>query len=449
MRAGLICVALLALLMLGLAPVLLSQPPAGEVSPEAAASVVAPEPGVGFYVGSASCGTPLCHGSVAPRDVYDIRQNEYHVWSTADPHFHAYEVLSDPRSLVMARNLGMARPPREAAECRACHAFAPPPERISGRLPVEEGIPCEGCHGPAGGWIGSHDEAGWSHADSVAAGMRDLQDPSTRAELCLSCHLGEAGKNVDHRLLAAGHPRLDFELDNFAASVSHWRDAPEVAGARAWAVGQVAALEAEMERIVRLAGAGAWPELSLMTCGDCHHSLAEERWRQEPSAPVTGLPRWSPERWATLSHLVAAFAPAEVVELSAALAEVARTVGRLGTPPAEAEGAAREVRRVAARVVRAVERAEWSDRQIYRVLLAIALDGEGLPSADPAAARQAAYAVNTLASALVARDPRILTTPLPDAVEAVYQAAADPYHYDRARFAAALARLADVVRRAR
>lgn len=437
-----------------LAPVLLSQETERTALAEApvdpARSVVAPPPGEGFYVGSASCGTPLCHGSVRPRDVYEIRQNEYQVWRTEDPHFRVYEVLSNAQSRVIGRNLGLDGRPRESPECLSCHAFTPPPEKVSGDLPIENGIPCEGCHGPAGGWIGSHDEEEWTHADSVEHGMVDLRDPSVRAGRCLDCHLGAEGQDVGHRLLAAGHPLLEFELDNFDAEISHWRNRPDVDGARAWAVGQVVALHTEMELIGRKAESGAWPELAFMSCSDCHHSLAEERWRlQDTLAPVTGYPRWSPVRWATLRHVVDTFAPNESEALADALDRVGRTVGRLGTPATDAVRAARRTEEITERVIPAVEQARWSEKQILEILARIGADERWLIRADYASARQVAYAVNALASTLVAEDSTLLRTRLPDAAEALYQAVRDPYHFDRERFADALGRLASTVRRLR
>ena len=443
--------ALVALGLAAAAPSLLSQEgPPPPPSPAAAASVVAANPGVGLYVGPQACGTAMCHGAVAPRGVYDIRQDEYHAWSLEDPHARSYETLSDERSEVIAANLGLGRPAREEPSCLACHAFGPPTERLADGWAVEEGISCEACHGPAGGWLGTHDQEGWTHADSVAAGMTDTRDPARRAALCLDCHLDGPGRAVDHRLLAAGHPPLTFELDNFAASVSHWRERAEADGVRGWAVGQVAALERELATIAARAGRGEWPELAHLRCGDCHHAISEERWRRAASrrdGPVTGLPRWSPARWAALRHVVAAASPAEEERLGAALAEVARTVGRLGTPPAEVARAAGSAAVAAARAMPAVRAAGWGRAETLAVLAAIAADPTA--ASDAESARQTAFAANSLASALVAADPDVLRGGIPDAVEAVYRATLDPYGFDRPRFEAALTELAAAVARAR
>ena len=36
--------------------------------------------------------------------------------------------------------------------------------------------------------------------------MYDTRDVTKRAEKCLTCHLGNDEKSVDHEMIAAGHP---------------------------------------------------------------------------------------------------------------------------------------------------------------------------------------------------------------------------------------------------
>lgn len=61
-----------------------------------------------------------------------------------------------------------------------------------------------------------------SHADNVTAGLYPTDRVADRAELCLSCHLGNGDKFATHRIMAAGHPRQSFELDTFTEL---WRTA--------------------------------------------------------------------------------------------------------------------------------------------------------------------------------------------------------------------------------
>ena len=66
-------------------------------------------------------------------------------------------------------------------------------------------------------------------------GMTDLRDPATRAEVCSSCHVGNAGegKVVTHAMYAAGHPPLPgFEVATFLdAMPPHWAKPDETSTA--------------------------------------------------------------------------------------------------------------------------------------------------------------------------------------------------------------------------
>ena len=70
--------------------------------------------------------------------------------------------------------------------------------------------------------------------------MIDLAAVPNRAHTCDRCHLGNAEKEVDHELIASGHPLLAFELDNYTESMPpHWisnsQGGRDTHGARAWA----------------------------------------------------------------------------------------------------------------------------------------------------------------------------------------------------------------------
>jgi hypothetical protein len=62
----------------------------------------------------------------------------------------------------------------------------------------EEGVTCVVCHGTYAEWIKEHQppfNMKWpnlSRAQKEARfGMRDLWDPGKRAQICLSCHVGD------------------------------------------------------------------------------------------------------------------------------------------------------------------------------------------------------------------------------------------------------------------
>ncbi|HEX9668337.1 MAG TPA: multiheme c-type cytochrome [Thermoanaerobaculia bacterium] len=442
-------------LLLALAPVLGVAPAPPPPSAPVAAS--APAAARGLYVGPISCAGSLCHGSELPRRDYDVLQNEYFTWFHRDRHRRAFEALLDERSETIARHLRLGTPAAEARVCLDCHVLAPPPEVRTNLLELEDGISCEACHGPASGWLEGHRSASWSYEDAVRAGMTDLRRLEVRAGLCLSCHQGAPGRGVDHDLIAAGHPELVFELDNYTAQMPpHWlpfgerRDPPPGLrpshGARAWAVGQVVSFGEGLAQLARRARSERWPEFSELRCAGCHHSLAGERWRRASYPDRPGLPRWSPARWAVLRHLVDAFAPGARPELDAEIARLAQQTARLATPPAEVADTAERAGRGLAPVAARVEAASWEPAQVRRLLLAMTGDSAFLADADFQSAEQAYFAVHTLVAELIAADPRAAAGGLTGPLERMYQELGDPETFDRGRF---LAQLGELERQAR
>jgi hypothetical protein len=421
--------------------------PSGEPAP------AAEPPRRGLYVGVASCATSTCHGSTVPRGAFDVLQNEYYTWLEEDAHSRAYEVLGNERSRAMALNLGLAQPAYETPACLACHSLAPPAAQQARRLEVEDGVSCESCHGPASGWLEGHHTEEWSRQDSLDAGLVDLDRADRRAELCLGCHLGQGERRVDHELLAAGHPQLVFELDNFTADLPpHWPPASRLAdrrrgerlaeqrGAGAWAVGQAATFRGGMQQLAAQAGSGDWPELSALRCTDCHHSLAEQRWLHQAGArrPL-GLPRWSPARWAVLRHLVDAFAPAARDGLDRRVATLSSDLSRFAPAArvaATADAAASEL----APVVERLAEVRWDDGQVSAMLLRIAADRRSVAGGDRETAEQVFLALNTLTSELLARRSDLATDGMISSLEAMARSLEDPNAYDHRRFADLLGR---------
>ncbi|MED5472465.1 MAG: hypothetical protein VX824_01035, partial [Pseudomonadota bacterium] len=116
-----------------------------------------------------------------------------------------------------------------------------------------------------------------------------------RAELCLSCHFGNDKKIVTHRIMGAGHPRLDFELDTFTATQpahyeidkDYYKRKVVSNGIQTWAIGQALALEKRFDALLKMGETGGiFPELVLFDCQACHHSLMTQKWQPRPG---TGL----------------------------------------------------------------------------------------------------------------------------------------------------------------
>jgi hypothetical protein len=249
------------------------------------------------HLGPATCASSVCHGRANADDGTNVMQHEYRVWTREDPHSRAYTTLLSETSKLMARRLGIGEA-HEAKACLDCHADNVPPERRGEQFQLTDGVGCEACHGGAGEWIRSHAEAGAKHADNLAKGLFPTPDPAQRARLCLSCHLGSEEKYAGHDMMAAGHPRLTFELAAFTANqpahfvidADYIERKGDVSTATIWAQGLVASLRAQLDllRSPRFDGHGLFPELGFFDCHSCHHPMDDVRWT--PLALHSGMP---------------------------------------------------------------------------------------------------------------------------------------------------------------
>ena len=278
-------------------------------------------------VGAGGCTSSGCHA--APVADHAPWQSAYTVWSTRDPHARAHEALRGPLAerilaAVAARDPTRPQPPaHEHMACVGCHATAR-------GAAAGEGVSCESCHGPAGQWLAAHAAAGWQ-ARGNTLGMTDLSDPFVCATMCADCHVGGpptadgAIREVTHDLIAAGHPRLAFELRGYRrAEPPHWRDrfaTPADAGAPGpvdeWAQGRLAALASFLRQVESQAEAartgrrgltcGAWPEFTAFDCHGCHRPAAFASAAPPSAVPADappGSPRLEPMVWTHLDVLL-------------------------------------------------------------------------------------------------------------------------------------------------
>ena len=115
--------------------------------------------------------------------------NQYSKWLHSK-HSQAYAVLARPDSFEIAKLSGLRTVPQESAICLGCHGTAWHAEdwQKDDTFHIEEGVQCEGCHGP-----GSEYASADVMKDRKAAMMAGLQMPDR--DSCLSCHI-EKGSHV-------------------------------------------------------------------------------------------------------------------------------------------------------------------------------------------------------------------------------------------------------------
>lgn len=262
--------------------------------PGAAADL--PDAGSDKHLGVATCATSQCHGSAIPRDGSNVLQNEYVTWTQDDPHSQAYATLGNDLSRAIANRLGIPSA-TDAGICLDCHADNVARERRGDRFQISDGVGCEACHGGAEHWLTTHDDtAGATHAENVKSGMYPADSATSRAELCLGCHLGTRSKFASHRIMSAGHPRLAFELDTFselwrtAGRQPHFRVDDDYSGRKhtpehttLWIAGLFAEAQQRLALVVNdTSDAGVFPELGLYDCHACHRSMKSVQWRALP-----------------------------------------------------------------------------------------------------------------------------------------------------------------------
>jgi hypothetical protein len=284
-------------------------------------------------------------------------------------------VLSNELSQRITRNLGLKSPADEEPTCLACHSTA---TRNQGgpRFAVEDGVSCESCHGAAERWLVPHAQASWkriaAHDKSEKYGLANTKDAAVRAQVCVGCHIGSAGREVNHDLIAAGHPPLMFELDAYTANMPpHWRETPNNTasfGAQAWAVGQAVSLRQSLELLHDRAKNNRWPEFAEFDCYACHHELRDESWRQQfgygdrrPGSPV-----WSSPQWLITQRLTASTGkPASGADEFAALqALLARSNSRATDVAALAEKALEAT----SQIVQQIAHEAWDTTRLRRLL---------------------------------------------------------------------------------
>ncbi|HZN35591.1 MAG TPA: hypothetical protein VFB80_17300, partial [Pirellulaceae bacterium] len=233
----------------------------------------------------ASCSASGCHGDA--RAGAPPWRSAQAVWLAADPHASAYDVLWTFRGREITRRL--AQPTgaltdeqhRQAIEqrCIGCHATT----RDEGGFTL--GVHCESCHGQADEWLKSHQLTSFSRGTH---GFIDTKSLPARAGVCMPCHVGpqvsgQTTQAVDHDLIAAGHPRLNFEFRTYFESLpEHWdrqsdqrRLGPDF-HFRSWLAGQ----QQQAAQFTRLrthfgqTSPDDVREFALFDCASCHHALA-------------------------------------------------------------------------------------------------------------------------------------------------------------------------------
>ena len=380
------------------------------------------------FRGTGSCAATACHGRSEPA-VARVLRNEHTTWISDDRHGDAYTTLFNARSRSIGENLpGPRMAAHENPRCLACHA-SPIGSREVGQAEVilRDGVGCESCHGPADRWIGEHTREDWASRDGAVKrqfGMFATRELPDRARNCAGCHIGAPAKeglplrDVDHDLIAAGHPRLSFEFSAYQAKMPHhWSDrqTPDADGdfaARSWMIGQLISAESSVDllrdRALRAQARNGnearavWPELSEFSCFACHHDLRDEPWRREhrdAGAPPGTLP-WASWHTSMLERVAGrARGPAG----ASALGELAALRGLMSEPrpePVEVARVAEKASTALGGLVRDLSKRTLDVGEIEALFSAVSTESKGATDASWDRAAQRYLALVALAESL-------------------------------------------------
>ncbi len=378
------------------------------------------------WIGVGSCAATACHGG--RREPLDLKGSEYSFWGSYDPHTRAFSVLFDDRSRRIEKNLkkladiDTARP-FENDLCLKCHVHQEydTTARRPGLPSFEnaDGVGCESCHGPAARYLVPHAQAGWPGLSDrqklEGFGMRPTKDLLARGQICAECHVGKGAADVNHDLIAAGHPRLGFEYGSQLAKLpKHWRTRDDRARhpdyeAKVWALGQISTaraalglLEARAIRAIPDDSASPWPEFAEYSCFSCHHDLAPAPRLRADNRP--GQAPWGTWSLPRAGSMASNFLGAEVP----ALGPLRELMSRPTADPAVVARRARAASDELGHRADAINRGLIRPADV-RSLLADSLKGE--PEASPLdwdLAAQRYLAIVALDKAMAESDPRFL-----------------------------------------
>jgi hypothetical protein len=401
---------------------------------------------VGKYNGPGGCASSSCHGSIQPKQITRIPQNEYSIWAGQDKHARAYQVLSNDVSIRIGKILNLKSPPNQNQKCLACHALSVPPEMRAQTFDISDGVSCEHCHGPAAGWLGPHTVKDWETrpADQKAQlGMRDLRDLSIRSHTCLHCHVGTEEQSVDHQMIAAGHPDLTFELNLFSGVMPrHWKDSDDNPwfGTKEWAVGQGMQLRDSLQRLARRARSSVWPEYSELDCFACHHNLTtpKDSWRQEAgyTGRTPGVPAWNAARFAVFRYGAAETDAGAAAKLESEMATLSGLMGQLSGDREQIAASAERAAALADSLAGALNSRSYDQAFTLQVMRKIAGDSRAISQQGQRAAGQAAMSLDSLFGVYKMHARNLDEAEIKVAISGLFQQLDDPSAYNAPRFAA-------------
>jgi hypothetical protein len=277
--------------------------------------------------------------------------------------------------------------------------------------------------------------------------MYPTNDPIKRAELCLSCHMGEKERMITHRIMGAGHPRLSFELDTFTWLHPHYKIGDnwikrkgQWNGVRDWAVGQGVAAGNLLDMLLdpKTESHGLFPELVLFDCHACHKLMQGKKWGPRQGTGLgPGVVRLNDANLVMFRYVLA---PVDKTAAQRVLDET-RALHRATTESRDGTfAAARKLRATLTELLPKVSAYNYDAASLDVILASFVADAERGEFRDFSSAEQVAMASQSVVVAFenAGKLDKDQAAKLHAKLDALYETVKDENNYAMARFDGAL-----------